>query len=372
MLIVTAAVGSGCGSGDEPASNAATSGGELFELETFGGNGRTCRTCHSEENGTLTPQQVEALFDSDPNAPLFRSIDSDDGEGDSYTRLRENATIRVTLPIAPNVRLKDEPTQTTFTVHRGIPTTTDISLTDQVLMYDGRDPDLESQVFAAVTAHYEAKTQPSPADAAAIVAFEGTDDFFSSAATRSFAHGGPAPGLPQGETDAQRRGRKFFEPGGQCTVCHDGPMLNATDAGNKIFGAGSRYESNLVGANAEQVGLVGGDFRNTVNVERVWVIDADRDGFDGDDDIEAKLPDLGRALITGNRDDVTLFKIPTLRGIKHTPPYFHDGSAKTLEDVVDHYQQFINALGDICDKATGSCQLTDQDKRDVVEYLQLL
>jgi hypothetical protein len=370
-FIATAALGSGCGSADEPADSVAKSGKELFEQETFGGNGRTCRTCHSIENGTITPAQAEALFASDPNAPLFRSIDSDDGMGDSYTRLRQNATIRVTIPIPPNIRLKDDPTATTFTVNRGIPTTMDTSLTDQVLMSDGRESSPASQVLGAVRAHYEPELQPSPAEADAIVAFEGTDGFFSSLSTRAFADGGPAPGLPFGDTEAQTRGRKFFEPGGRCSACHDGPMLDMTAAEHPL-GAGRRFEGNFVSANAEPIGLIGGDFRTTVNVERAWVIDTARDGFGGDDDLELTIPDLGRALITGELADIAHYKIPTLRNIRHTPPYFRDGSAKTLGDVVNHYQRFINAVGDICDTRSGACDITDQDKRDIIEFLQLL
>jgi cytochrome c peroxidase len=43
-------------------------------------------------------------------------------------------------------------------------------------------------------------------------------------------------------------------------------------------------------------------------------------------------PDPGRALITGDPNDLLNFKIATLWGIKDTAPYFHDNSARTLED----------------------------------------
>jgi cytochrome c peroxidase len=51
-------------------------------------------------------------------------------------------------------------------------------------------------------------------------------------------------------------------------------------------------------------------------------------------------PDPGRAPITGIIDaplleNVNAFKISQLRGIRHTAPYFHDNSAKTLEDVMN-------------------------------------
>jgi cytochrome c peroxidase len=46
-------------------------------------------------------------------------------------------------------------------------------------------------------------------------------------------------------------------------------------------------------------------------------------------------PDLGRAAFTKKPEDTGAFKTPTLRDIAKSAPYFHDGSAKTLEEAVD-------------------------------------
>jgi cytochrome c peroxidase len=63
--------------------------------------------------------------------------------------------------------------------------------------------------------------------------------------------------------------------------------------------------------------------------------------------------DPGRALLTGfvggapPFDDWNKFDVPGLRGIRRTAPYFHNNSAATLEEVVDHYIElfkFIKAL----------------------------
>ena len=43
----------------------------LFEQETFGGNGRTCLTCHSRETGTVSPQDAQHRFATNPADPLF-------------------------------------------------------------------------------------------------------------------------------------------------------------------------------------------------------------------------------------------------------------------------------------------------------------
>src|SRR5690349_105355 len=41
-------------------------GERLFDRETFGGNGRTCLTCHSRETGTVSPGDARALFRRNP------------------------------------------------------------------------------------------------------------------------------------------------------------------------------------------------------------------------------------------------------------------------------------------------------------------
>ena len=62
------------------------SGRRLFEKETFGGNGRTCRTCHTEETGTLSPEDVKRRFREDRHDPLFVHDGSDDGLGHGTKR----------------------------------------------------------------------------------------------------------------------------------------------------------------------------------------------------------------------------------------------------------------------------------------------
>jgi hypothetical protein len=60
--------------------------------------------------------------------------------------------------------------------------------------------------------------------------------------------------------------------------------------------------------------------------------------------------DPGRALLTGfvggpvQLDDWEKFDIPGLRGIRKTAPYFHNNSAATLEEVVDHYIEFFKVV----------------------------
>jgi cytochrome c peroxidase len=55
-----------------------------------------------------------------------------------------------------------------------------------------------------------------------------------------------------------------------------------------------------------------------------------------------------------------MYRTTPLRALWQHAPYFHDGSAKTLLDVVDHYDQ-VFGLG-----------LTDNQKADLVEFLKTL
>ncbi len=50
-------------------------------------------------------------------------------------------------------------------------------------------------------------------------------------------------------------------------------------------------------------------------------------------------PDVGRYAVTHDPRDWGVFKTPTLREIEHTWPYMHDGSLKSLEEVVEYYNK---------------------------------
>jgi hypothetical protein len=59
--------------------------------------------------------------------------------------------------------------------------------------------------------------------------------------------------------------------------------------------------------------------------------------------------DPGRMLLTGfptpaGPGDISHFDSPNLRGISRTAPYFHNNSAATLEEVVDHYREFFTRV----------------------------
>src|SRR5829696_3115453 len=95
-----------------PGSQPSMEGRRLFDQETFGGNGRTCRTCHTEDTGTVSPDDAAKRLKQDPNDPLFLHDGRDDGLGNGATRMLADATILVTIPLTSNVRLADDPLAT--------------------------------------------------------------------------------------------------------------------------------------------------------------------------------------------------------------------------------------------------------------------
>lgn len=339
------------GAAQQAYGSAAPNGERLFERETFGGNGRTCSTCHLEESGTISPRDAQREYRRNPRAPLFRSIDSDDGVGNNYSKLLADATIRVTLKLPAGWSLQDDPTATTVTFRRGISTTLNVPSLDTIFMADGRNDSVQGQALGAINAHYQPLRQPTAAELDAIAAHEKTSDFFSSVALRRYARGGAAPTLPPGRTASQQRGRNWFVPSatGVCGHCHAGPMLNQTSEFLLApLPPGSRFFTAFVS-----------ELNKAGNPVRTFVVT----NADGTTQTIAS-PDPGRALITGNPADANNFRIPTLWGVKNTAPYFHDNSAKDFAQLTAHYSDYFQIVG--------LPALTAQEQADINAYLELL
>ncbi len=94
-------------------------------------------------------------------------------------------------------------------------------------------------------------------------------------------------------SDDEKNGLKLFIDSG-CVACHSGPNL-----GGKMF---------------QKFGLVAGNY---------W------------EHTGSKEVDEGRFVVTGNEADKYVFKVPGLRNIEKTAPYFHDGSVNDLSVAVD-------------------------------------
>jgi len=77
--------------------------------------------------------------------------------------------------------------------------------------------------------------------------------------------------------------------------------------------------------------------------------------------------DPGHYEISGKDEDRNAFKTPGLRDIAITPPYMHNGSKKTLSDVIDFYDRGGDTLGS--GNQLQALHLTDAEKKDLLAFL---
>src|SRR3954453_8335598 len=177
-----------------------------------------------------------------------------------------------------------------------------------------------------------------------------------------------------GRTESEKRGRRFFvylppNPAnfpeglkdGLCSACHSGPLLNQANEFLQLVVPGALPGTRFQTVGFSEVNALGNPVRPFV--------------FTNADGTKTTVmsPDPGRALITGvgPKDDPTFenvnaFKISPLRGVKNTAPYFHDNSARTLDDSVCHWATFFAFV------SNGVITLSAQDQADIVAYLKLL
>lgn len=94
-------------------------------------------------------------------------------------------------------------------------------------------------------------------------------------------------------------------------------------------------------------------------------------------------PNVGISEFTHRAEDVGKFKVPTLRNIALTAPYMHDGSAETLDDVIDHYAAGGRTIASGPNAGNGSLnpykdplirgfKLSLQDRADLIAFLNSL
>jgi cytochrome c peroxidase len=87
---------------------------------------------------------------------------------------------------------------------------------------------------------------------------------------------------------------------------------------------------------------------------------------------EKKYKDKGRFTITKNADDLGKFKVPGLRNVAVTAPYMHDGSFKTLREVIDYYdnpQNFVSNPINMDTLLAKPLGLTEAEKDDLEAFL---
>jgi cytochrome c peroxidase len=145
---------------------------------------------------------------------------------------------------------------------------------------------------------------------------------------------------------ALRGARIFFGERGGCSRCHSGPLLSD-----------QRFHNIGVGETP--------DLRNDPQRR------ATRNFFLGEMGVAPMDRDPGRFAVTKNPADLGAFRTPPLRQVAETAPYMHNGSLKTLEEVIDFYNR---GGGDDPNKSKliRSLNLSEQEKADLIAFLRSL
>ncbi len=359
-------------------------------FQGFGTNGRTCGTCHTPEEGwSISAAKVQERFLATGGShPIFRPVDGASSPNadvstlaarlQAYSMLLDRGVIRVGIGIPAGAEFElievDDP--------YGYASAAELSLFRRPLpsanlgfipavMWDGREatgatiPEhLAGQASNATLGHAQAAAALAPDDRTAIVDFETaltsaqTFTFGIGSLTAAGGNGGPAFLASQQRVAAPfnlfnawasqpsfssraavARGQALFNGtnanGASCRGCHSVQNVGTSLAPvyfNIGVSAGSRRTPDLPLYTLRN--LTTGEVRQTT--------------------------DPGRALITGRWADIDRFKPPSLRALRARAPYFHNGSAEDLFDVVAHYE---NALGFV---------FTTSQRNDLVAFLSAL
>ncbi len=163
--------------------------------------------------------------------------------------------------------------------------------------------------------------------------------------------------------DTQVRGLQLFVGQGRCVSCH------AIEQDHALF-TDNRFHNIGIGINSVQQ-----DVPRLVEA----YLEAKTEGGEVDAMVltDKKSSELGRFAVTEEITEIGAFKTPTLRNIALTAPYMHDGSLKTLEEVIIHYNNggVTPAGAKVNDFLSGGIRplnLTDAQIADLAAFLGAL
>jgi cytochrome c peroxidase len=88
--------------------------------------------------------------------------------------------------------------------------------------------------------------------------------------------------------------------------------------------------------------------------------------------LDTVLKDFGRMKVTQSKSDSLKFKVPSLRNIEFSAPYFHDGRVNKLKDVLEHYTSGVIQSPTLASQLKQNVNLTKQDKKDLIAFLKTL
>jgi cytochrome c peroxidase len=361
--------------------------GEYFQAQ--GSNGRSCATCHiPREAWSINPSTIQRLFDQTGGThPIFNPLDANNPNADLSTVEAREAAYSMLLgrgvfrrggapraePREWDLVAVDDPhgfADLTRLVHwRRVMPTINFALGSATVNWDGGNSvgtdqraGLENQARRNVTGAQQGAAAP-PEVIANIVDFESSlftaqlDVLGVGRLDADGARGGPeALAMMQrvsgrfdlfdawaGHENPRRaqiaRGQARFNevnPAGRsCNACHNSAN-NGTNMNNVLFDIGTASAA----ARAPDLPLY--TFRNRTTGEI------------------RQLTDAGRGNVTGTWSDLGRFKTPTLRGLAARGPYFHNGVAATLDEVIRHYEIHLGFI------------FTNEERADLAAFLKAL
>ena len=377
---------------DNPPCDAVARGRAAFNdrnLNQLGGNGRSCADCHMpSDNFQLSPASARARFDAlqekrehNKNAddPLFRAVDADDfrinGEDAvDFSNLVENGLIRVTMPLPTNVKLINPITgqpsaETSVDLWRAVMPVLNVAITgpDGVLpiwppgvprppimgqdpngpnrqggyQHDARFGTLQEQARGALFAHAQVSVEPPARMLDDLAAFQQT--LFSSPGVELLANAILSGSTPFPDPDPEldeleQQGKVVFNRA--CAQCHGGALHPSGSTPETTFVRPlNRYHGVQTACPRPATdGYAPCPQRLARNARSYRITRADG-SFQF-----VTTSDPGRLLLTGQPADLFVMDVTQLRGISGTAPYFHNNSAATLEEVLDHYDAFFRRV----------------------------
>ncbi len=163
----------------------------------------------------------------------------------------------------------------------------------------------------------------------------------------------------QAVTDRVKRGFKLFSGKANCIACHTINKNSAIFTDHQLHNTGHGYNVSFnVRPKKQQLLVAPGHY-----------IKIDSNLFDS---VSEKKPnDVGLYEITEDPADRWKYKTPSLRNIALTAPYMHDGAFKTLEEVVNFYNQG-GAPNEELDPLIKPLGLTPEEIQDIVAFLNNL
>lgn len=186
-------------------------------------------------------------------------------------------------------------------------------------------------------------------------------------------------------SDSQKRGKDLFEGQAKCINCHGGPETTNASVRNvrneplerMIMGNNGLavYDNGFynigVRPTLEDIGIGGTDpFGNPLSMTRLAQVNGQSpDVKAGSGGTSGPLQPNERVAVKG------AFKVPGLRNIALTAPYFHNGGQRTLKEVVDFYNRggdFHEENIEDLDPDVRNLNLSDPQKQDLVAFLESL